>query len=159
MGAGGTFFHQAGFQGQHSEVVSLGCEIRGFDIRTTWFGSQDVIRIRPWGSARFLTDAHVAASVMRVWRFFPGWQARPVLGAGLNFQGSDAPRGCEAGGQAVAQLKFTCHGDPWVPLPVEFAFKAGIAAERWSVSVNHISNARLAHYNFGQNYLQLEFRW
>src|SRR5690242_17018274 len=153
LGIGGVVYRHENLQSDHVPVASVGCELDGFDLRLRYFAAQDVTRERPWGPTRYVTKAHAALSVMRMWNVHRGWRVQPVLGVGLLFKSSDSPPWiC---GSARDAGYTTCRGDPWTPLPVEFSFAGTLRGEHWSVGLTHVSNAYLNSYNWGQNSIEL----
>lgn len=66
---------------------------------------------------------------------------------------------CELVNQRTSRTHTVCRGDPWVPLPVEFSLMAALSGEHWSFSFTHVSNAYLNTYNWGQNFMELGYRW
>jgi hypothetical protein len=159
IGAGTTFARHQGFDGAPAQSASFGCEFEKWDFRARYFSHQDVTRIRPWGSGRFITEGHVALTGMRLFTPAAHWPIHPKFGAGLLLQQADQPRACQTLSKTPTALHFVCQGDPWAPLPVEFSFLAGLASEHWSVTLNHVSNAYLNHYNWGQNFFELSYHW
>jgi hypothetical protein len=159
IGVGGIFYRHENIQSERVPVLSAGCEVRRFDLRLRYFAAQDVTRQRPWGPTQYVTNAHVGLSVMRIWALQPMGRFQPVLGAGLFFKSSDAPRKCQRSSPDGTSQLLQCQGDPWVPLPVELSLGAGVTADHWSLSLTHVSNAYLASYNWGQNFIEVRYRW
>jgi hypothetical protein len=159
LGLGGIFYRHESIHSERAPVASFGCDVRRFDLRVRYFAPQEVTRERPWGPTRYTTNAHVGLSAMRMWMWNPAGRFQPVLGAGLLFKSSDSPRKCELSAPDGTGSVIHCHGDPWVPLPVEVSLAAGVAGDHWSLNLTHVSNAYLASYNWGQNFIELRYHW